>query len=103
MILINLALSLIATYLPAVAGARGRGSRRIWIVCLFLGLLVASVSIMIADAYGTDIQNELFRGGGILIGFVGMVIRASISFSIGSLLAVLLFRKAANPEPLCLR
>jgi hypothetical protein len=90
MIQIHLALGLIATCLIANAGACGRGSRRTWIACIFLGVLVASVSIVIAKVYEADIRNALVDNE-IAIGFLKLMIGAAISFSIGSLSAALLF------------
>jgi len=104
MILVTGVLGIIATYLTAVVGARGHGSRRLWIMCIFLGILVTSAAVMTAGAqFGPDAQNVLFFGGGTFANILVLVSRVAFGFSIGSLLAALLCRKNPVVEPFGLK
>jgi hypothetical protein len=96
-----LVLTLAACYFPAVAGARGRGSRKIWILFVFLGLFISLGTMMLVKALGVPIiwisnpnaASNMFE----------VIIRLSIGFTFGSFLAVLLFKKKPRVEGLTLK
>ena len=103
-----LLLELLACYFPAVAGARGRGSRKFWIGLIFVGLLAGVTSTMLVrQLVGTFDPVVLFSGSEgesfglrMTVKFLAVIGRASISFCFGSFLAVLLYKKrqAASPS-----
>ena len=104
MIQVTFVLSLIATYLTAVAGANGRGSRKLWIACIFLGLLIALGAVSIGKAqFGIDIDKAIFAGDGAITNIEVFIVRVAFGFSFGSFLAVLLFRKKPAVESLGLK
>lgn len=102
MAIFAMVLGLIATYLPAVAGARGRGSRGLWIGCIFIGLFVVFAGIWIGNAlYGANAQNVLMSSHGVNV--LALTIRTACGFSLGSFLASLLIRKKQPVNQLGLR
>ena len=104
MIIVTAMLGIAVTYLTAVAGARGHGSRRLWIACIFFGLTVAVAAEMIGQAYlGHDTQLAFMSGGGVLANVLIFVFRVAIGFSIGSILAVFLCRKKPSIESVGLK
>jgi hypothetical protein len=98
----------LACYFPAVAGARGRGSRKQWIGLIFVGLLVGVASMMLGHyLVGTFDPVVLFaryKGESfalqMTVNLLAMIVRVSISFCFGSFLAALLYRnrQAASPS-----
>ena len=95
-----LLVTLLATYLPAVAGARGRGSRGLWIGCIFIGLFIGIGGMMIAKDLFWYKPQDAFAWGGVKILIFQFLIRAAIGFGLGSFLASLLFRKRQPDEQL---
>ncbi len=102
-----LVLELLACYFPAVAGARGRGSRNFWIGLIFVGLLAGVASMMLVhQLVGTFDPVVLFSGSGgesfglrMTVNFLAVIGRASMSFCFGSFLAVLLYRNRETASP----
>jgi hypothetical protein len=93
-------ISLLACYFPAVAGARGRSSRRSWIVGIFVGLFVAGASMMIGHhlvwTFDPVLLSQSESGSFVrqmTANLLAMIVRISISFCFGSFLATLLYRK----------
>ncbi len=81
-------LGLLACYIPAVAGAHGRGSRKIWIssICVGLCLAISAVNLVGTSSFwrsSTDAISMLCE----------ILIRMAIGFTFGSFLAALLYRK----------
>jgi hypothetical protein len=100
--LFSLVLGLVATYLTAVAGARGCGSRKLWIGGIFVGLLVCFAGMMLGNALsGTDVQGALLSGHGAAVWT--LIVRVGFGFSLGSLLALLLYRNKQPDNQLGLR
>jgi heme/copper-type cytochrome/quinol oxidase subunit 1 len=103
-----LLLELLACYFPAVAGARGRGSRKQWMGLIFVGLLVGVASMMLGHyLVGTFDPVVLFSryksesfALQMTVNLLAVIVRVSISFCFGSFLAALLYRKrqAASPS-----
>jgi hypothetical protein len=83
-----LVITLVACYFPAVAGARGRGSRKLWIGLFCVGLCIALGAIALGGAQSIWIPNP--DAVSILY---EIIIRTAIGFTFGSFLAVLLYRK----------
>jgi hypothetical protein len=105
--IVSLFLALAAVYLPAVNAARGRGSRRMWIGLILVGLFVGAASMMLLHHLVGSIDPVLFsRSEGVSFGrqmtvdLLSAIVRVSISFCLGSFLAALLYRKrqAASPS-----
>lgn len=104
MISMAFVLGIIATYLTAVAGARGHGSRKLWALCIVLGLLIAAGAEIIGRAYlGPNTELGFMSGGTALANALVLVFRLGAGFAIGSLLAVLLFRRKPTVEPVALK
>jgi hypothetical protein len=93
-----LVLSLLACYFPAVAGARGRGSRKLWIGFVFVGLFIALGTIKLGgtSSFWISSPNAVSM-------LYETIIRMAIGFAFGSFLAVLLCRKKQSIEDLSLK
>jgi hypothetical protein len=97
---VMLVISLLACYLPAVAGAHGRGSRKLWIMLFFAGLIVGGAAMMLGHQLVRPfdpffvVQSE---GGSLahrmVVELIILIVRASISFCFGTFLAILLYKK----------
>jgi hypothetical protein len=86
-------LGLVACYFPAVAGARGRGSRKLWIGFFFVGLCIAfgAIKLLGTSSLWTanpDAFSTLYE----------IILRIAIGFAFGSFLAALLCRKKQSVE-----
>lgn len=100
-----LVMSLLACYFPAVAGARGRGSRKSWIGLIFVGLFVGAASMMLGHhlvgTFDTVLLSQL-KGepfvNHVAVNLLAVIVRISIAFSIGSFLAALLYRNGKDPK-----
>lgn len=95
-----LVIGLLACYFPAVAGARGRGSRKLWIGMIVVGLFVGVASMMLGHHLVGTFDPVLFsqsKGESfarqMTVNLLAMIVRVSISFCFGSFLAALLYRK----------
>ena len=104
--LLMLVIGLLACYIPAVAGARGRGSRKSWIVLIFVGLSVGVASMMLGHHLARTFDPVLFsqsKGESfarqMTVNLLAMIVRVSVSFCFGSFLAVLLNRKRQAHSP----
>ena len=88
---------LLACYFPAVAGARGRGSRKLWIGSIFVGLFISLGTIWLVKALNVPMSSygttETFFD----------IIRTALAFAFGSFLATLLFKKKQSIEDLSLK
>jgi heme/copper-type cytochrome/quinol oxidase subunit 1 len=100
MAVLMLMLELLACYFPAVAGARGRGSRKLWIGLIFGGLFVGAASMRLGHHLLGTFDPILFPGfkadsfaRQMTVSLLALIARVSISFCLGSLLAALLYRK----------
>ena len=101
-----LVLELGACYLPAVAGARGRGSRKSWIGLILVGLFVAMVSMMLGHhLFGTFDPAFFSRSKGesfarqMTVNLLSMIVRVSICICFGSFLAALLYKRRQADSP----
>jgi hypothetical protein len=103
----SLFLQLATVYWPPVIAARGRGSRRMWIGLILVGLFVGVASMMLVQHLVGSIDPVLFfRSKGVsferqmTVDLLSVIVRVSISFCLGSFLAALLYRKrqAATPS-----
>lgn len=83
-----LVITLAACYFPAVAGARGRGSRKLWIGSIFVGLFIFLGTIALGGAQSIWIP----RPNAVSILFE-ITIRMAFGFALGSFLAALLCKK----------
>ena len=100
-------LAILACYFPAVAGASGRGSRKLWIGLIFVGMFVAVASMMLGrHLVGAFDPVVLFPGSGgesfalqMTVNLLGVLVRLSMSFCFGSILAALLYRKRQTGSP----
>lgn len=111
--LLMLVLGLLACYFPAVAGARGRGSRKLWIGLIFLGLFVGVTFMMLGHhlvrTFDPVVLSSGYKGESfarqMTVNLLAVIVRISISFCIGSFLATLLYgkRQAGSPSLLGLR
>ncbi len=104
--IVSLLLALAAAYVPPVMAARGRGSRGIWIGLIFAGLFAAVASVMLGQRLVGPVDAVMFsRSGGLSFGhemtkdLLAMIIRVSVSFCLGSLLATFLYRKPQAALP----
>lgn len=101
-----LVLGLLACYIPAVAGAHGRGSRKLWIGLILVSLLVGSASMMLGNhLLGTfepllilESKNEPFARQ-MTVYLLALTMRVSLSFCLGSFLAALLYKKRQAGSP----
>jgi len=101
--LLMLVVTLVACYFPAVAGARGRGSRKSWIGLVFAGLIIALGTMMLGKALGVPILILSPDAGSAASILFEIIIRMAIGLAFGSFLAVLLFRKKHPVENLTLK
>jgi hypothetical protein len=93
--LIGLVLGLCACYFPSVSGIRGRGSRGLWIAFIFLGVCIALATAKLGTMVAPDgIISQLM---------MQILMRVAASFSLGSLLAALFFRKKQQEQTLGLK
>ena len=106
MAVFTLVLGLLACYFPAVAGARGRGSRKLWIGLIFVGLFVGVASMMLGHHLVGTFDPTLFSGSRgepfarqMTVNLLALIARVSISFCLGSFLAALLYRKRQADSP----
>lgn len=102
----SLLLALVAVYLPPFMAARGEGSRGLWNTLIPAGLLVATVFLMLWRLSGWPVEYVLFSpaesisfGQRSFFHLISMIIRISISLSLGSFLAALRFRKSGTVLP----
>ena len=86
--LLMLVFALAACYVPAVAGARGRGSRKLWIGLFFVGLCIAFAAIRMGGASSIWMSTP----NAVSIMYEG-IIRISIGIAFGSFLAAVLCTK----------
>ena len=101
-----LVLGILACYFPAVAGARGRGSRKLWIRLILVGLFVAAASVMLGRHLLGAFEPVLFSQAEgesfarrMTVNLLAAIVRVSASFCFGSILAALLYRKhRADPS-----
>jgi uncharacterized membrane protein len=101
-----LLIELLACYFPAVAGARGRGSRKSWIGLIFLGLFVGIASMMLGHHLAGTFDPILFsqsKGESFArqfpVNLLAIIVRVSTAFCFGSFLAALLYRKRQADSP----
>jgi hypothetical protein len=89
--LFMLMLGLVACYFPAVASARGRGSRKLWVGFIFIGLCIAFGAIKLGgtSTFWISSPNAVST-------LYEIIIRMAIGFAFGSFLAALFYRK--RPE-----
>lgn len=106
MAVLMLVLGLLACYFPAVAGARGRGSRKLWIGLIFVGLFVGVASMMLGHRLVGTFDPVLFSGSRgesfalqMTVDLLALIVRVSILFCFGSFLAALLYRKRQADSP----
>jgi uncharacterized membrane protein len=100
MAVLMLVISLLACYFPAVAGFHGRGSRKLWIGLILVGLLVGIAAMMLGHfllatfdpVFLSQPKGESFARQ-MTVNLLAMIVRVSISFCIGSFLAALFYRK----------
>jgi hypothetical protein len=105
--IVSLFLALAAVYLPAVNAARGRGSRRMWIGLILVGLFVGAASMMLgrhlAGSFDRVVLFSRFEGASfapqITVDLLSLIVRISLSFCFGSFLAALLYRKRQAALP----
>jgi hypothetical protein len=92
--LFMLVLGLVACYFPAVAGARGRGSRKLWVGFIFVGLCITLGAIKLGgtSSFWASSPNAVST-------FYAIIIRMAIGFAFGSFLAALLYRKRQGASP----
>jgi heme/copper-type cytochrome/quinol oxidase subunit 1 len=98
--LLMLLIGLLACYFPAIAGARGRGSRKSWIGLFFVGLFVGIAAMILGHhLVGTfdPVLFSQFKGESfarqMTVNLLAMIVRVSIAFCFGSFLAALLYGK----------
>ena len=89
---------LLACYFPAVAGARGHESRKLWIGSIFVGLFISLGTIWLVKALNVPISSYGTTGT-----FFDIIIRTALAFAFGSFLATLLFKKKQSIEDLSLK
>ncbi len=100
-------LAILACYFPAVAGARGRGSRRLWIGLIFVGLFVGVAFMMLGRHLVRTFDPVVLYPGSkgesfafqMTVNLLGVFARLSMSFCFGSFLAALLYRKRQAGSP----
>jgi heme/copper-type cytochrome/quinol oxidase subunit 1 len=104
--LLMLVIGLLACYFPAVAGARGRGTRKLWIGLIFVGLFVGVASMMLGHHLVGAFDPVLFsqsKGESfahqMTVNLLAMIVRVSTTFCFGSFLAALLYRKRQADSP----
>jgi heme/copper-type cytochrome/quinol oxidase subunit 1 len=102
-----LVLELAACYFPAVAGARGRGTRKSWIGLILVGLFVGMASMMLGHhllgtfdpvLFSHQSKGESFARQ-MTVNLLAMIVRVSICFCFGSFLATLLYKKRQADSP----
>jgi len=93
-LVLGLVLGLVAAYFPSVSGIRGRGSRGLWIACIFLGALIAFATAKLGVTVAPD---------GITFQLMMVILRVAASFSFGCFLAALFFRKREPDQTLGLK
>ncbi len=106
-VVLGLVLSLLACYFPAVAGAHGHGSRKLWIGLISVGLFVGVAFMMLGHhlvrTFDPVVLSSGYKGESFAIqmtvNFLAVIVRASLSFSFGSFLATLLYRKRHAGPP----
>jgi uncharacterized membrane protein len=100
MAVLMLVISLLACYFPAVAGVHRRGSRKLWIGLILIGLLVGIASIMLGHyllrtfdpVFFSQPKGESFARL-MTANLLAMIVRGSLSFCLGSFLAALFYSK----------
>jgi Na+/pantothenate symporter len=104
--IVSLILTLAAVYVPAVLGARGRGSRRMGIGLILVGFLIGSASMMLGHHLVGTFDPVLFpRFEGMplarqmAVDLFSLIVRVWISFCFGSFLAALLYAKRPATSP----
>ncbi len=90
-----LVLTLLACYFPAVAGARGRGSRKMWVGLIFVGLGIFIGTVELGGGSSLWMSNP-----SAVSTLYEVIIRMAAGLALGSFLAALLYRKrqAASPS-----
>jgi hypothetical protein len=98
--------ALAAVYLPPVIAAQGRGSRKTWIALMLAGLFGEVASVMLAGYLVGPIAPVLLSGPvrvslarPLTFDLLALIIRVSLGFCLGSLLAVVLYRKRKAVSP----
>jgi heme/copper-type cytochrome/quinol oxidase subunit 1 len=106
-VVLGFVLSLLACYFPAVAGAHGRGSGKLWLGLIFVGLFVGVAFMMLGHhlartfdpvALSSGYKGESFALQ-MTVNLLAVIVRVSISFCFGSFLAALLYRKRQAGSP----
>ena len=90
----GLVLGLLACYVPAVAGAHGRGSRKLWVGSILVGLCIALGAIELGGTSSFWISSP-----NAVSTLYEIIIRMAIGFAFGSFLAALLYRKRQAGSP----
>jgi hypothetical protein len=91
-------LELLACYFPAVSGAHGRGSRKLWIGLIFFGLIVSFGMMMLAQALNVVIPSPDATAR-----LLEIILRTALALAIGAFLATLLYKKKPSVEDLGLK